>query len=275
MTNPFKRIQEEYDNTLQEIKNAEISNNERSYVNNVDKFMKIKKEASNLYNQMRDDSIPLDIPQLKNSQQSYMQFIPPQYNNAYPQMYTQNNAYLQQSSNFEKTKPIPQTSIFINDLYTGVGDSNLNSVFNVIDNKNDSANMAGRTYLQAPKKPICINSSFSNNVNQSQFLQGNDVVSMQADNGNIYQFNNGNKGGNAPPMCASPHLFNQHLDQKWLPQNAPMLGTITKEQYQQKVSTEYYKQQQARQNNYMNYSNSPLNNPNNPVWKPIDSKYLN
>lgn len=267
--NPFKRIQEEYDNSLEEIRNSETSN-ERSYINSIDKFMQVKKEASNLYNQMRNDSIPMNIPQLQPQQPQYAhQFAPPQYNMAYPQLYNQ-DAYVQNSATTFKPIP-PRPSIFINDIFTGVGDSNMSSVRNVIDEQARPQNQHGSLPSRSPGK--CINSSFSNKINQTQFRSGDDVVSMQADNGNVYQFNNGNQSN--APICASPQIFDQSMEPKWLPQNAPTLGTITKEQYQQSVAAEFYKQEQARKNNFMNYFNSPMNNPNNPVWKPMDSKYLN
>lgn len=66
MSNPFKRIQEEYDNSLNQIAQSEISDNRERYLNNINNFMDIKREAANLYNQMRNDSIPLNIPQLQN-----------------------------------------------------------------------------------------------------------------------------------------------------------------------------------------------------------------
>ena len=271
--NPFKRIQEEYDNSLKEIKNSETSNNERGYINSVDNFMQVKKEASNLYNQMRNDSIPLNIPQLKPPPQQYVhQFAPPQYNMAYPQLYNQ-DAYVQNSIPTIQPPPI-RPSIFINDIFTGVGDSNMNSAINVIDVPNQQQQFQPQNRSAPSRSPgKCINSSFSNKLNQAQFRSGDDVVSMQADNGNVYQFNNGNRSN--APICASPQIFDQSVDPKWSPQNAPSLGTSTKEQYQQNLAAEFYKQEQARKNNFMNYFNSPMNNPNNPVWKPMDSKYLN
>lgn len=295
MSNPFKRIQEEYDNSLNQIAQSENSNNQERYLNNINNFMDIKREAANLHNQMRNDSIPLDIPQLRNLNiplanvpvvqppplrpEPFIpapQFVPPQYNVAYPQFY---NPKL-----YEPTEPkiqyIPtpteKPSIFVNDIFTGVGDPSLNSVRNVIEitPEQQAAQQAAlqRAAYRAPKKPgKCFNSSFSNSVNQAQFLNGDGVVSMQADNGQVYQFNNGNRAN--APICSIPNIFGDNMG-KWSVQNAPVLGTVTKEQYQQNIATEFKQQQEAR-NNFMNYFNSPLNNPNNPVWKPMDSKYLN
>lgn len=296
MSNPFKRIQEEYDNSLNQIAQSENSNNQERYLNNINNFMDIKREAANLYNQMRNDSIPLDIPQLQNQNGGPLsnvpvlnppplrpepfipapQFVPPQYNVAYPQFYNPKLYEPVEPKVQYVPTPTEKPTIFVNDIFTGVGDPSMNSVRNVVEispeqQKQQQQEMQ-RAAQRAIKKPgKCFNSSFSNMINQAQFLNGDGVVSMQADNGNVYQFNNGNRAN--APICAPPNIFGDNMG-KWSVQNAPTLGTVTKEQYQQNLAVEFKQQQEAR-NNFMNYFNSPLNNPNNPVWKPMDSKYLN
>lgn len=298
MSNPFKRIQEEYDNSLNQIAQSEISDNRERYLNNINNFMDIKREAANLYNQMRNDSIPLNIPQLQNQtkplanvpvvqppplqpQQSFIpahQFVPPQYNVAYPQFYNPKLYEPTEPKIQYLPTPTPKPSIFINDIFTGVGDPSLESVRNVVEitplqQQQQQQELQQRAAaMRAAKKPgKCFNSSFSNMINQAQFLNGDGVVSMQADNGQVYQFNNGNRAN--APICSIPNIMGDNMG-KWSVQNAPVLGTVTKEQYQQNLAVEFKQQQEAR-NNFMNYFNSPLNNPNNPVWKPVDSKYLN
>ncbi len=284
--NPFQKLQNEYDVTLQNIKNSEIAelqnpmnrSLENNYVHNVDNFFKVKQQVANLSNQMinNNEISPLSIPQLQEYCQNNKL-----YNVAYPNL----------QADLRPLRPLPPQpkSIFVNDMFTGSNERmGGGPMMNVLDMSNnyrslaegndcDKARNMNRS-LSAPKK--CINSSFSNRLNQAQFRSGSEVVAMQADNGNVYHFDNGNKIN--APLCATAASLNMHRDPSWVPQDLPVLNTINKEIYMNKLNAQQAdcRQQQAMNRaNFMNYQNAqasgPLNNPNNPVWKPLDSKYLN
>jgi hypothetical protein len=159
---------------------------------------------------------------------------------------------------------------------------------NVLDMSNNYRSLAEGTNCDKNRaitlnNKKCTNSSFSNRLNQAQFRSGSEVVAMQADNGNVYHFDNGNRAG--APLCATAASLNMHQDIPWTPQNLPVLTTMNKDAYVNNVLAQRQQQQECKQNqafrraNFTNYLNNkasgPLNNPNNPIWKPLDSKYLN
>lgn len=279
--NPFQYLQKEYDTTLQNIKQAEIDeiNNptnrslEQNYLSNVNNFYKVKKEVAQLSNSMINNALPLDIPQLQNHCQNNKM-----YNMAYPN--------LQQDLKPLNPPPQQKPSLFVNDLFTG---SQGGPVLNVLDMSNNYRSLAEGTTcdqnrsLRAGNINKCTNSSFSNKLNQEQFRSGSEVVAMQGDNGKVYHFDNGNRAG--APLCATAVSLNMHRDIPWTPQNLPVLTTMNKNAYVNNVMAQRQQQQECKQNqafrraNYTNYLNNKaagsLNNPNNPIWKPLDSKYLN
>lgn len=283
--NPFQYLQKEYDTTLQNIKQAEIAeiNNptnrslEQNYISNVNNFYKVKKEVSQLTNSMINNALPLDIPQLQEHCKDTKM-----YNMAYPNL----------RQDLKPLNPPPQQkpSLFVNDIFTG---SQSGPVMNVLDMSNNYRSLAQgtscdknrneRALASGATRKKCINSSFSNRLNQAQFRSGSDVVAMQADNGNVYHFDNGNRAG--APLCSTAVSLNSHRDIDWTPQNLPVLTTMNKDVYVNNLMAQRQQQQECKQNqanqraNYTNYLNSrasgSLNNPNNPIWKPLDSKYLN
>lgn len=275
--NPFQFLQKEYDTTLQNIKQAEIAdiNNptnrslEENYISNVNNFYKVKKEVSQLSNSMINNALPLDIPQLQSHCENNKM-----YNMAYPN--------LQQDLRPLNPPPEQKPSLFVNDLFTG---SQGGPVMNVLDMSNNYRSLAegNRAVTKGSTRKKCINSSFSNKLNQAQFRSGSEVVAMQADNGNVYHFDNGNRAG--APLCATAASLNMHQDVPWTPQNLPVLTTMNKDAYVNNVMAQRQQQQECRQNqamqraNFTSYLNNKasgaLNNPNNPIWKPLDSKYLN
>lgn len=275
--NPFQYLQNEYDTTLSNIKKAEIEENkeplnrniEQNYQSNVNQFFKLKQDIATLSNSMVNNTIPLDIPQLRNYCENNKM-----YNMAYPNL---DNDLKPLNPSTDK-KP----SIFVNDLFTG---SNSGPVMNVLDMSSNYRSLSDKknNCQRSVNLNRCTNSSFSNKINQAQFRSGSDVVSMMADNGNVYQFDNGNRAN--APLCSTPAKLNQFRDVPWTPQNLPTLTTMSKNAYTnnimaQKQQQNECKERQAMQRmNYYNYNNaktsSSLNNPNNHVWKPLDSKYLN
>lgn len=278
--NPFQYLQKEYDTTLQNIKQAEIAeiNNptnrslEQNYISNVNNFYKVKKEVSQLSNSMINNALSLDIPQLQNHCENNKM-----YNMAYPN--------LQQDLKPLNPPPQQKSTLFVNDLFTG---SQGGPVMNVLDMSNNYRSLAEgtnceRALASGATRKKCINSSFSNKLNQAQFRSGSEVVAMQSDNGKVYHFDNGNRAG--APLCATAASLNMHRDVPWTPQNLPVLTTMNKDAYVNNVMAQRQQQQECKQNqafrrlNYANYLNNKasgtLNNPNNPIWKPLDSKYLN
>lgn len=278
MSNPFYRIQKEYDTTLENIKQAEISeiqnpsdrSLEQKYLNYVDTFYKIKKDASELNNSMINNSQSLDIPQLR------------ELCNDANSMY--NMAYQNLSNEMKPLNPPPipngsSRSPFLNDMFLG---SQVGPVMNVLDMTNNYRSLnETRKRMNRADTVNCTNSSFSNRINQAQFRSGSDVVSMMADNGKVYEFDNGNRAN--APMCATSQSFNNHIDKSWLPQDLPVLTTMNREKYLSNLLSQEQNQQNqcnaasaralALQN--INSANNPMNNPRNPIWKPLDSKYLN
>jgi len=274
MSNPFQQLQKEYDNTLENIKRAEISENkdpsnrnlEQNYVHYVDNFYKIKKDVSELSNSMINKSQSLDIPQLREACNDANSM----YNMAYPNL----------SNDIKPLNPKPvetkSLSPFVNDMFLG---SQQGPVMNVLDMTNNYRSMMDRKKTFRANTIGCTNSSFSNQINQAQFRSGSDVVSMMADNGQVYQFDNGNRAN--APMCATSQTFDNYQDTNWLPQNLPVLTTMNRQKYLSSLATSN-QQMDSQQNMYKNMqrnemmsSNSLMNNPRNPIWKPLDSKYLN
>lgn len=291
--NPFNQIQQEYVSSIDTIKKVELAevkdpmnrSLEQDFVKSVDNFIKVKLDAAHLSNSMINPSEPLNIPQLQEYCQNNNMF-----NMAYPNITPQ------------KSVRKPAESIFVNDMF--VGDS-AGPMMNVLDMSSNYRSLAQKNPCgnRSQNMPVnqninrnggCVNSSFSNRVNQEQFRSGSNVVAMMADNGKVYHFDNGNRAG--APLCASPNNFNQHDDMPWTPQNAPVLTTMTKEQYVNNLQAQQRADCQNRQareramfDTRMNLqASAPLNNPNNPVWlnpnnpdhnkpawKPLDSKYLN
>lgn len=282
--NPFQQLRNEYDATLSNIRQAEIQENkdpsnrsiEQNYQSSVNNFYKVKEEVAQLSNSMVNNEISLNIPQLKSYCENNKM-----YNVAYPEL---PNA-LRPLNQPTEQKP----SLFVNDLFTGSGGG---PVMNVLDMSNNYRSLTqglqcsgnnNRSLSNASNINKCTNSSFSNRINQSQFRSGSDVVSMMADNGNVYQFDNGNRSNS--PLCRIPASLNQYRDIPWVPQNLPTLTTMSKDAYvnnvlaQKQQQVECNQRQAMKRAQYYNYNNVqgglPLNNPNNPVWKPLDSKYLN
>jgi hypothetical protein len=99
---------------------------------------------------------------------------------------------------------------------------------------------------------------------------------MQADNGKVYHFENGNKAG--APLCSASNYANTYREPSWLAQDLPSLTTMDKEQYYNRLASQ---PNCGAKVNFMRYDTSrgagvsSMNNPNNPIWKPLDSKYLN
>jgi|CXWK01.1.fsa_nt_gi hypothetical protein len=272
MSNPFQKLQNEYDTTLENIKQAEISeikdpsnrNAEQNYVHYVDNFYKIKNDVSQLSNSMINKSQSLDIPQLRSQCNDSRDM----FNLAYPNL----------ANDLRPLNPPPvQTknlSPFVNDMFLG---SQQGPVMNVLDMTNNYRYLNDIKRFNRANTLGCTNSSFSNQINQAQFRSGSDVVSMMADNGRVYQFDNGNRAN--APMCATSQSLDNYQDVEWLPQNLPTLTTMNKEKYLNNL-TIANQQMATQQNSYKEIqrnasNNSMMNNPRNPIWKPLDSKYLN
>jgi hypothetical protein len=273
-SNPFQQLQNEYDTTLENIKKAEISENkdpsnrnlEQNYVHYVDNFYKIKKDVSQLANSMINNSQSLDIPQLRSQCNDSRDM----FNMAYPNL----------ANDLKPLNPPPMQpkslSPFVNDMFLG---SQQGPVMNVLDMTNNYRYLNDKKRFNRANTIGCTNSSFSNQVNQAQFRSGSDVVSMMADNGQVYQFDNGNRAN--APMCATSQTFDNHQDVNWSPQNLPVLTTMNRQKYLNSLATSN-QQMETQQNAYKEIqrseimsNNSLMNNPRNPIWKPLDSKYLN
>lgn len=272
MSNPFQHLQKEYDTTLENIKKAEISENkdpsnrslEQNYVHYVDNFYKVKQQAADLSNSMINYNRTLDIPQLQNCNNNM-------FNVAYPNLANEIQPLSNPLSNSNNKKP--DNSIFLNDMFLG---DRQGPIMNVLDMSNNFRSMANRNRrLQRADTVKCTNSSFSNSINQAQFRSGSDVVSMMADNGKVYQFDNGNRAN--APMCNASQMNNTYQESAWLPQDLPVLTTMSKGQYLSNLAQQQQQAQAPLQHVPLQRGGGGvgLNNPRNPIWKPLDSKYLN
>jgi hypothetical protein len=239
--------------------------------------------------------------------------------------------------------PAPQlrAPLFVGDLFTG--DNNLTR--NVISLPRMSASeYIAQRYPEhgVSFPPPCLNSSFSNALNQNQYNSKADVVLMQTDSGGVVPIDN---AMNIENTCKRNYMPQMPQDM-WSVANAPVLTSVSKQNYMQNLANEHNRQSIARaiennggpaivnpsfgtlQNNYLNNQYAPalmsvtkenylqnlaneynkqsfarsaendglamamaqgpiyklqerywkassLDNPYQPVWRAVDSKYLN
>lgn len=239
---PLQSIVNKYNITLNEIDNVNPST-ERALV---DEFFDIKKQAADVYNSMRNSGGVLQTP---GNTITYM-----------PQ-----------------PQPVYSSPIFVSDMYNGFngppskqmsrsdGGSDYavrneiapnplaqQQFFQRMQNRNNPNMSANSNAPMFAKR--CINSSFTDS---QQFRDNSDVIMMQADNGSYVPINNAavydRSGGQS---CASsyPNQMNEVIS--W--QNAPVLKSVTKQEYQQNIAREMARQNQVRENQ----------------WKPVSSKYM-
>lgn len=262
--NPLQSIVEKYNTTLNEIESDNNPSVDRALVNN---FFDIKKQVADIYNSMRNNGPPLMAP--GNASPPY---IPPQ-----------------------ALAAAAKTSgpIFLSDMYNGYNGPNDKSLRTLTGNDyavrneiepNPLAQQQQFQRMQQRNNPNvmapmfakrCINSSFSNDINQNQFRSDADVVMMQADNGSLIPVNNANVYDRAATQICKP-TFDQNFfqNEEYTQQNMPVLKSVTKQQYQQNLAREFARQNEVRDITLNPWSNNPLNNPANPIWKPVSSKYV-
>lgn len=264
--NPLQNILSKYNSTINEIE--QDSGSDRALVDN---FFEIKKQVANIYNSMRDNSPPLASPG----------------NTITP--YVPNNV------NYGNTQPKTMGPIFLSDMYNGFNGPNDTSNRSMSGNdyavrneiipnplaqqqqfqrmqqrNNPNLQHSGKGTMFAKR---CINSSFSNALNQNQFRSDSDVVMMQADNGSLVPINNAYVYDRAATQGCKPAFDAQMMrNEEYTQQDFPILKSVTKQQYQQNIAQEMARQNQVREQNP--WSNNPLNNPANPIWKPVQSKYM-
>lgn len=269
--NPLQNMVEKYNKTLNEIENnGNNSNNmDRALVEN---FFDIKKQVANIYNGMRNNSLPLGSPD--NTKTPHSPHTPNQ------------------------SRPPPPSSnpgsIFLSDMYNGYNGPNDTSNRSLSGNdyavrntivpnplaQQQQFQRMQRQQQQQNANPMfakrCINSSFSNALNQSQFRDNSDVIMMQTDNGNMVPINNANVYDRSAAQQCKPAFDHNMMgiDEQPTWQSMPILTTVTKQQYQQNVDQEMARQNQVREMAPNPWSNNPLNNPANPVWKPVQNKYM-
>ncbi len=109
---------------------------------------------------------------------------------------------------------------------------------------------------------------------------------MQTDSGGVVPIDNAMNLENACKRDYRPQM-SQDL---WSPANAPVLMSVSKENYMQNLSNEYNRQSLARSTEHdgLAIAQTPtfklqerywnplsMDNVYNSIWKPIDSKYLN
>lgn len=261
--NPLQSIVEKYNTTLNEIENDTNPSTERALVDN---FFDIKKQVADIYNSMRNNGPPLMTP--GNTITPYVS----------PQALTASKSV---------------GPIFLSDTYNGLNGPNDKSLRSLNGNDyavrteivpNPLAQQQQFQRMQQRNNPNinasmfpkrCINSSFSNNVNQNQFRSGLDIVMMQADNGSLVPINNANVyDRSAAQSCKPAFDHNYFQDQEYTQQNIPLLKSVTKQEYQQNLAKEMSRQNEVRDITLNPWSNNPLNNPANPIWKPVSSKYM-
>jgi len=259
--NLLQSIVEKYNTTLNEIESDKNPSVDRALVDN---FFDIKKQVSDIYNSMRNNSPPLMTPG-----NTITPYIPPQALAA-----ARNTV----------------GPIFLSDMYNGYNGPNDKSLRTLTGNDyavrneiepNPLAQQQQFQRMQQRNNPNvnapmfakrCINSSFSNALNQEQFRSDADVVMMQADNGSIVPINNANVyDRSGMPKCNQrAYDFANFQNEEYTQANMPVLKSVTKQQYQQNLAQEMARQNQARDVSFYN----PLNNPANPIWKPVSSKYV-
>ena len=265
---PLQSIVEKYNTTLNEIENDNNPTTERALVDN---FFDIKKQVADIYNSMRNNSPPLMTPG-----NTITPYVPPQ-------------ALAAAARN-------TVGPIFLSDMYNGYNGPNDTSLRTLTGNdyavrneivpnplaqqqqfqrmqQRNNPNFAPQQGAMFAKR--CINSSFINDVNQSQFRSDSDVIMMQADNGSLVPINNANVYDRAATqMCKPAYDHNYFQNEVYTPENMPVLKSVTKQQYQQNLAQEMARQNEVRDLTLNPWSNNPLNNPANPIWKPVSSKYV-
>lgn len=272
--NPMNTLVNKYNDSLQNIEQLEMNRSvdpmfNQQYVQSVDQFFNVKKQVSDMYNNMRTP-----LPQIATAPDYRMLQAPI---SPIPQ---------RKPTNFQ-----PPPTIFLNDLYTGLN-GNVQTdkgVRNIIEENpyqnyqlQEQQNYANTRKQQTQNSPglflkKCVNSSFSNKLNQSQFRSDSDVVLMQTDNGSVVPIDNADAIAPNSMKCGTYNPNSISMGYSFDPLSAPVLASISKNQYMNNLAAEFNRQNSVRNQHLKetNRMNRPLNNPNNPIWKPLDSKYLN
>lgn len=263
--NPLQSIVEKYNTTLNEIESDRNPSVDRALVDN---FFDIKKQVSDIYNSMRNNSPPLMTPG-----NTITPYIPPQALAA-----ARNTV----------------GPIFLSDMYNGYNGPNDKSLRTLTGNDyavrneiepNPLAQQQQFQRMQQRNNPNvnapmfakrCINSSFSNALNQDQFRSDADVIMMQADNGSLVPINNANvyDRSGIPKCNQRAYDFANYQNEEYTQANMPVLKSVTKQQYQQNLAQEFARQNEVRDVTLNPWANNSLNNPANPIWKPVSSKYV-
>jgi hypothetical protein len=261
----LQSIVEKYNTTLNKIENDNSPADERALVDN---FFDIKKQVADIYNSMRNNGPVLPTPG-----NTITPYIPPQ---ALAAQHKKGN------------------SIFVSDMYNGYnGPDSMATARSsggdyVVRNEilpNPLAQQQQFQRMQQRGNPVlqgqgamfaqrCINSSFSNNVNQGQFRNDSNVVMMQTDAGSLVPINNAHIYDRAATESCKPAFDQKYFqNEQYTQQNMGMLKSVTKQEYQQNLAHEMARQNEVRAASNP-WSNNSLNNPANPIWKPVSSKYV-
>lgn len=272
-TNPINTLVTKYNDSLQNIEQLEMNRSvdpmfNQQFAQSVDEFFNVKKQISNVYNNMRAPLFP-------------------QYTQSPSERSLQCDTRQQQQRAMQQQPP---TTIFLNDLFTGQngGFNTDKGVRNIIEENpyqqaqlQQQQNYANSRKFQQNSPDLflkkCVNSSFDNRLNQPQFNSNSDVVFMQTDNGSVVPIDNADMLSPNAMKCGTYSPNNISNGYSFNPLSAPVLASISKNQYMNNLAAEFNRQNSVRNTslNEKNWVNSPLNNPNNPIWKPMDSKYLN